>query len=54
MLVLTRNGRIRTEKEFRNLIDGSGFDTVNVIQSPDPVHFLSVIEAIPSRSQKRI
>jgi hypothetical protein len=47
MLALTHKGRIRTEKEFRNLLDGSGFDTVNVIRSPDPVNFLSVIEAIP-------
>jgi hypothetical protein len=49
MLALTQKGRIRTEKEFRNLLDGSGFDTVNVIRSPDPVNFLSVIEAIPSQ-----
>ena len=48
MLALTRNGRIRTEKEFRNLLYHSGFDTVNVIRSPDPENFLSVIEAIPS------
>ncbi len=47
MLALTHKGRIRTEKEFRNLLDGSDFDTVNVIRSPDPVNFLSVIEAIP-------
>lgn len=47
MLALTHNGRIRTEREFRNLLDDSGFDTVNVIRSTDPVNFLSVIEAIP-------
>jgi hypothetical protein len=49
MLALTRNGRIRTEKEFRNLLYHSGFDTVNVIRSPDSENFLSVIEAIPSQ-----
>jgi len=49
MLTLTHKGRIRTEKEFRNLLDGSGFDTVNVIRSSDPVNFLSIIEAIPSK-----
>ena len=47
MLALTHKGRIRTEKEFRNLLDGSDFDTVNVIRSRDPVNFLSIIEAIP-------
>jgi hypothetical protein len=47
MLALTHKGRIRTEREFRNLLNDSGFDTVNVIRSPDPVNFLSVIEAIP-------
>lgn len=46
MLTLTHKGR--TEKEFRNLLDGSGFDTVNVIRSSAPVN-LSVIEAIPSK-----
>jgi hypothetical protein len=47
MLALTHNGRIRSEKEFRKLLKGSGFDTVN-IRSPDPANFLSIIEAIPS------
>ena len=49
MLALTHKGRIRTEKEFRNLLDRSGFDAVNVIRSPDPVNFLSIIEVIPSK-----
>lgn len=48
MLAVTHKGRIRTEKEFRNLLDGSGFDIINVIRSPDPVHFVSIIEAIPT------
>jgi hypothetical protein len=48
MLAVTHNGRIRTEKEFRNLLGGSGFDIINVIRSPDPVHFVSIIEAIPT------
>jgi hypothetical protein len=48
MLALTHKGRIRSEKEFRKLLDGSGFDTVNIIRSPDPANFLSIIEAIPS------
>ena len=48
MLALTHNGRIRSEKEFRKLLKGSGFDTVNIIRSPDPANFLSIIEAIPS------
>ena len=41
-------GRIRTEKEFRNLLDGSGFDIINVTRSPDTVHFVSIIEVIPT------
>jgi hypothetical protein len=45
MLALTRKGRIRTEIEFRKLLDSSGFDTVNVIRSPDPVNFLKLIDA---------
>ena len=49
MLALTRKGRIRTEIEFRNLLDSSGFDTVNIIRSHDPVNPLSIIEAMPSK-----
>jgi hypothetical protein len=49
MLALTHKGRIRTEKEFRKLFYRSGFDTVNVIRSSDPVNVLSLIEAIPSQ-----
>ena len=49
MLALTRKGRIRTEIEFRNLLDSSGFDTVNIIRSHDPVNPLSIIEALPSK-----
>jgi len=48
MLAVTHKGRIRTEKEFRKLLDGSGFDIINVIRSPDPVDFVSIIEAIPT------
>jgi len=48
MLALTHNGRIKSEKDFRKLLKGSGFDTVNIIRSPDPANFLSIIEAIPS------
>jgi hypothetical protein len=48
MLAVTHKGRIRTEKEFRSLLDGSGFDIINIIRSPDPVHFVSIIEAIPT------
>jgi len=47
MLALTHNGRIRSEKEFRKLLNGSGFDIINIIRSPDPPNSLS-IEAIPS------
>jgi AraC-like DNA-binding protein len=49
MLALTRKGRIRTEIEFRKLLDSSGFDTFNIIRSHDPVNPLSIIEAMPSR-----
>jgi hypothetical protein len=49
MLALTHKGRIRTEAEFRKLLDNSGFDIANVIRSHDPVN-LSIIEAIPSSS----
>ena len=51
MLALTHKGRIRTEKEFRKLLDSSGFDIANAIRSHDPVN-LSIIEAIPSSSSK--
>jgi hypothetical protein len=44
MHAVTRKGRIRTE-EFRNLLGRSGIDIINVIRSPDPVHFVSIIEA---------
>jgi len=50
MLALTHKGRIRTENEFRKLLDHCGFDIVNIIRSPDPANFLSIIEAIPSSS----
>jgi hypothetical protein len=49
MLALTRKGRIRTEIEFRKLLDSSGFGTVNIIRSHDPVWPLSIIEAMPSK-----
>ncbi len=50
MLALTHKGRIRTEKEFRKLLDYCGFDIANIIRSLDPANFLSIIEAIPSSS----
>jgi hypothetical protein len=49
MLAVTRKGRIRTEIEFRKLLDSSGLDTVNIIRSHDPVNPLSIIEAMPSK-----
>jgi hypothetical protein len=49
MLAVTRKGRIRTEIEFRKLLNSSGFDTVNIIRSHDPVNPLSIIEAMPSK-----
>ena len=48
MLVLTRGGRLRTEKKFDELLRSSGFDIVNIIRPPDNVSFLSIIDAIPS------
>ena len=48
MLALTHKGRIRTESEFRRLLDSSGFEIANIIRSHDPANFLSIIEAIPS------
>jgi hypothetical protein len=50
MLALPHNGRIRTEKEFRKLLNSSGFDIDNIIRSPNLANFLSIIEAIPSSS----
>jgi O-methyltransferase domain len=50
MLALTHKGRIRTESEFRRLLDSSGFEIANIIRSHDPANFLSIIEAIPSSS----
>jgi hypothetical protein len=48
MLALTRGGRLRTEKEFNELLRSSGFEIVNIIRPPDNVSFLSIIDAIPS------
>jgi hypothetical protein len=48
MLALTHKGRIRTEAEFRKLLDSSGFEIANIIRSHEPTNFLSIIEAIPS------
>jgi hypothetical protein len=50
MLALTHKGRIRTEAEFRKLLDSCGFGIANIIRSHDPANFLSIIEAIPSSS----
>jgi O-methyltransferase domain len=50
MLALTHRGRIRTEAEFRKLLDRSGFEITNIIRSHDPANFLNIIEAKPSSS----
>ncbi len=50
MLALTHKGRIRTEKEFHNLLSSSGFDIGKVIHPRNSDNFLSIIEAIPSSS----
>jgi O-methyltransferase domain len=50
MLALTHKGRIRTEAEFRKLLDSCGFEIANIIRSHDPANFLSIIEAAPSPS----
>jgi O-methyltransferase/methyltransferase family protein len=49
MLALTQKGRIRTEREFRKLLEDSGFDIVNIIESRDSLNFLSIIEAVQSQ-----
>jgi hypothetical protein len=44
MLALTHNGRIRTEREFRKLLNSSGFDIYNILpdyMQSDLDHFLS-------------
>jgi hypothetical protein len=51
MLALTHKGRIRTEEEFRKLLDSSGFEITRIMRSHDPVNPLSIIEAIPSLSR---
>ncbi len=48
MLVLTNGGRIRTEKEFSNLLNSCGFNIANIIRPTNPMNFLSIIEAIPA------
>lgn len=48
MLALTHKGRIRTEKEYSNLLHNSGFDITKIVYLSDDVNFLSIIEAIPS------
>jgi hypothetical protein len=50
MLALTHKGRIRTEEEFRKLLDSSGFEIASINRSHDPPNPLSIIEAIPSLS----
>jgi len=54
MLVLTQNGKIRTKKEYTNLLDSCGFQITNLwylssqSSSPsDPMNSLSIVEAIP-------
>ena len=51
MLALTHKGRIRTEEEFRNLLDSSGFEITRIMRSHDPLNPISIIEAIPSLSR---
>ncbi len=48
MLVLTNGGKIRTEKEFSNLLNSCGFNIANIIRPTNPINFLSIIEAIPA------
>ena len=48
MLAFTHKGRIRTETEFRKLLDNCGFEIANIIRSHDSTNFLSIIEAVPS------
>jgi hypothetical protein len=50
MLALTHKGRIRTETEFRKLLDSCGFEIANIIRSHESANFLNIIEAIPSNS----
>jgi hypothetical protein len=50
MLALTHKGRIRTEEEFRKLLDSCGFEIANIIRSHDPSNSLNIIEAILSSS----
>jgi hypothetical protein len=54
MLVLTQNGRIRTKKEYTNLLDSCGFQITNIwdlsaqsLSPSDPMNSLSIVEAIP-------
>lgn len=47
MLALTHKGRIRTEDEFRKLLDSSGFKITGIIRSHDPSNPFSIIEATP-------
>ncbi len=48
MLALTHKGRIRTEAEFRRILNSCGFETTDIIRSHDSTDFLSIIEAVPS------
>ncbi len=49
MLVLSHSGRIRTKKEFSEILESSGFHISQIKRvSSDPLNFLSIIEAIPS------
>lgn len=47
MLLLTRGGKLRTEREFTDLLTSCGFKILNIFKPLDKVSFLSIIEAVP-------
>ncbi len=47
MLALTSGGKLRTEREFAELLDSCGFKILNIFRPPGKVSFLSIIEAVP-------
>ena len=49
MLVLTRGGKLRTEREFSELLASCGFKILNIFRPPCKVSFLSIIEAVPTK-----
>jgi hypothetical protein len=50
-LALTHKGRIRTETEFRRILNSCGFGITDIIRSHNSTDFLSIIEAVPSSNQ---